>query len=117
MSEAGRIQRFFERSEGHQRADMRIAALMVAVDLLVVGWILAGGTEGVFTEDWLPYPGMMNPTGETYQHNSVVFLHRFAGVSVGLALLGRLWLTAVAQLVVLNFGAGFIGSLSTDWNP
>lgn len=75
------------------------------------------GIDGVFTEDWLPYPGMMAPEGETYQQDSVAFLHRLAAGGVGLALVCRLWLTAVVHLVVLYLGAGFIGSLSTYWNP
>ncbi|WP_234045339.1 hypothetical protein [Streptomyces adelaidensis] len=60
---------------------------------------------------------MMDQDGASYQHNSVVFLYQLAVGSAGLALLCRLWLTAAAQLVVLNFGAGFIGSLATYWNP
>ncbi|MDX3672196.1 hypothetical protein PV733_45235 [Streptomyces europaeiscabiei] len=117
MRETGRIQRFLERSKRHRRADVGVAVVMVAVDLVVLGWVLMLGTEGVFTEDWLPYPGMMAPDGASYQHDSVVFLYRLAAGTVGLALVCRLWLTAAAQLVVLNFGAGFIGSLSTYWNP
>ncbi|WP_338899797.1 hypothetical protein WBG99_32660 [Streptomyces sp. TG1A-60] len=117
MRETAGVRRFLERSEGHQRADIRVAVLLVVVDLIVISWVLMLGTEGVFTEDWLPYPGMMAPEGASYQHDSVVFLYQLAAGTVGLALVCRLWLTAAAQLVVLNFGAGFIGSLSTYWNP
>ncbi|WP_327731133.1 hypothetical protein OG250_40950 [Streptomyces sp. NBC_00487] len=117
MRAAGRVQRFLVRSERHQRADIGAAVVLGAVDLVVIGWVLILGTEGVFTEDWLPYPGMTAPDGETYQQDSVAFLYRLAVGGVGLALVCRLWLTAVVHLVVLNFGAGFIGSLSTYWNP
>jgi hypothetical protein len=117
MREAGRVQRFLVRSQRHQRADIGAAVLLGAVDLVVIGWVLMLGTEGVFTEDWLPYPGMMAPGGETYQQDCVAFLHRLAIGGVGLALICRLWLTAVVHLVVLNSGAGFTGSLSTYWNP
>ncbi|MER6155319.1 hypothetical protein ABT147_07195 [Streptomyces sp. NPDC001868] len=117
MRAAGRVQRFLVRSERHRRADIGVAVVLGAMDLVVIGSVLMLGTEGVFTEDWLPYPGMMAPEGETYQQDSVAFLQRLAAGGVGLALLCRLWLTAVVHLVVLTVGAGFIGSLSTYWNP
>ncbi|WP_234045338.1 hypothetical protein [Streptomyces adelaidensis] len=57
MRETGRARRLLERSDRHRRADIGVAVLLVAMDLLVVGMILIVGTEGVFTEDWLPYRG------------------------------------------------------------
>jgi hypothetical protein len=87
------------------------------VDVLLVAGILVLGTDGIFTEDWLGYPGMMDATGATYQHDSVLFLYKVEAVTVGLAVACRLWITAGTQLVLLTSGALFIGSLSTYWNP
>ncbi|MEI5520197.1 hypothetical protein WB401_29015 [Streptomyces brasiliscabiei] len=117
MRAAGRVERFLVRSRRHRRAGVRATVVMGAVDLFVVGCVLMLGTEAVFTEDWLPCPGMMAPQGETYQQDAVDLLHRPALGGAGLALAGRLWLTAAAHLAVPYLGAGFIGSLSTYWNP
>ncbi|MGW3284858.1 hypothetical protein ACWDR3_09460 [Streptomyces sp. NPDC001002] len=110
-------QRILRRSPEHRRSDGITCALFVTLDLLLVAGILLLGTEGVFTEDWMPYPGMMDSTGFSYQHDCVLFLYRVEAVTVGLAIACRLWITAGAQLVVLTSAAAFIASLSTYWNP
>ncbi|MFJ6080337.1 hypothetical protein ACIQI8_02960 [Streptomyces sp. NPDC092369] len=109
--------RVLRRSPEHRRTDGITCALLVAVDLLLVSAILLLGTEGVFTEDWMPYPGMMDSRAFSYQYDSVMFLCRAEAVTVGLAIACRLWITAGAQLVVLTSAAAFVASLSTYWNP
>jgi hypothetical protein len=109
--------RLLRRSPEHRRADGITCALLITLDVLLVAGILLLGTEGIFTEDWMPYPGMMDATAFSYQHDCVVFLCRVEAVTVGLAIACRLWITAGAQLVVLTSAAAFVASLSTYWNP
>jgi hypothetical protein len=113
----GLLQRLLRRSWRHRQADGALTAVFVVADLLLVGAILLLGTEGVFTEDWLGYPGMMDPNGAAYQPSCVRFLWRVEAVTVGMAVAWRLWTAAATQLVLLTAGAIFIGSLSTYWNP
>ncbi|WP_371667793.1 hypothetical protein OG985_09215 [Streptomyces sp. NBC_00289] len=113
----GLLRRLLRRSWRHRQADGALTAVFVIADLLLVGAILLLGTEGVFTEDWLGYPGMMDPNGATYQPGCVRFLWRVEAVTVGMAVAWRLWTAAATQLVLLTAGAAFIGSLSTYWNP
>jgi hypothetical protein len=94
-----------------------VTGLLIAVDLLLVGGILLFGSDGIFTEDWMGYPGPMDPMGAGYQHGSVMLLCKLEAVTVGLAVACRLWITAGTQLVLLTSGALFIASLSTYWNP
>ncbi|MET7458207.1 hypothetical protein ABZT03_41530 [Streptomyces sp. NPDC005574] len=116
-SAPGPLQRLLRRSRRHRQADGAVTAAFVVADLLLVTAILLLGTEGVFTEDWLGYPGMMDPNGASYQRSCVLFLWRVEAVTVGVAVACRLWTAAVTQLVLLTAGAAFIGSLSTYWNP
>jgi hypothetical protein len=106
-----------KRSDRHEAVDCAVSGLLLAVALLLVVAILAMGSDGIFTEDWMGYAGMMDPAGETFQNNSVWFLVRTEAVTVGLAVACRLWITAGTQFVALTAGAVFIGSLSTYWNP
>ena len=103
------------RSRRHQNVDCAVTGLLIAVDVLLVAGILLLGSEGIFTEDWMGYPGMMDPTGASYQHDSVLFLYKLEAVTVGLAVACRLWITAGTQLVLLTSAALFVGSLSTYW--
>jgi len=110
----GRLPR---RSHRHQNVDHAVTGLLIAVDLLLVAGILLLGSDGIFTEDWMGYPGPMDPAGAGYQHGSVMFLCRLEAVTVGLAVACRLWTAAGTQLVLLTSGALFVASLSTYWNP
>lgn len=113
----GLLPRLLRRSRRHQTVDCVATGLLIAVDVLLVGGILLFGSDGIFTADWMGYPGPMDPTGAGYQHGSVMFLCKLEAVTVGLAVACRLWITAGTQLVLLTSGALFIGSLSTYWNP
>ncbi|MDN0197661.1 hypothetical protein [Streptomyces sp. S.PNR 29] len=114
---AHRVRSPRKRSDRHKAVDCAVSGLLLAVDLLLVVAILVLGSEGVFTEDWMGYPGMTDPAGETFQHSAVWFLITAEAVTVGLAVACRLWITAGTQLVALTAGSVFIGSLSTYWNP
>jgi hypothetical protein len=109
--------RLLRRSRRHQNVDCAVTGLLIAMDVLLVAGILLLGSDGIFTEDWMGYPGMMDPTGATYQQDSVMFLCKLAAVTVGSAVACRLWITAGTQLVLLTSAALFVGSLSTYWNP
>jgi hypothetical protein len=113
----GLLRRLMRRSHRHQTVDRAVTGLLICVDVLLVGGILLLGSDGIFTEDWLGYPGMMDSTGAGYQRDCVMFLYRLEAVTVGLTVACRLWITAGTQLVLLTSGALFIGSLSTYWNP
>lgn len=117
LSAPSPLRRVLHRSPRHRAADVAVAATLALVDLLLVAAVLVLGSDGVFTEDWLGYPGPMDPTGATYQAGAVRFLCRLEAVTVGLALACRLWTTAGVQLALLTTGALFIGSLSTYWSP
>ncbi|MFI6402076.1 hypothetical protein [Streptomyces sp. NPDC050548] len=110
-------QRVLRRSPAHRRADAIACALFVGLDVLLVALILLLGSDGIFTEDWMGYAGVMDSTGASYQYDCVVFLCRVEAVTVALAIACRLWTTAVAQLVVLTSAAVFVASLATYWNP
>ncbi|MFJ9242032.1 hypothetical protein [Streptomyces sp. NPDC101776] len=110
-------QRLLRRSRAHRKADAVTCALFVGLDVLLVALILLLGSEGIFTEDWMGYAGIMDSTGASYQYGCVVFLCRAEAVTVALAIACRLWTTAAAQLVVLTSAAVFVASLSTYWNP
>lgn len=87
------------------------------MDVLLFGAVLLLGSDGVFTEDWLGYPGPMDSTAVSYRYDCVMFLCRLEAVTVGLAVTFRLWTAAATQLVLLTASAAFIASLSTYWNP
>lgn len=114
---AGFPQRVLRRSRTHRRADAIACGLLAGLDVLLVALILLLGSEGIFTEDWMGYAGIMDSTGTSYQYHCVVFLCRVEAVTVALAITCRLWTTAATQLVVLTSSAVFIASLSTYWNP
>jgi hypothetical protein len=111
------LRRVLHRSPRHRATDFRVTAVLVVLDLLLIAAVLALGGEGVFTEDWLGYPGPVDSTAAGYQAGAVRFLYRLEAVTVGLALACRLWTTAGVQLTLLTTGALFIGSLSTYWTP
>lgn len=115
--EAGFVRRVLCRSPEHRRTDGVLCALLVGLDVLFVAAILMLGADGVFTEDWMGYPGPEDSTALSYQYDCVMFLCRVEAVTVALAIACRLWTTAVAQLVVLTSAAVFIASLSTYGNP
>ncbi|MBK3573348.1 hypothetical protein JHN63_05830 [Streptomyces sp. MBT65] len=110
-------QRVLRRSRAHRRADAIACGLLVGLDIFLVALILLLGSDGVFTEDWMGYAGMMDSTAASYQYHCVVFLCRAEAVTVALAIACRLWTTAAAQLVVLTSAAVFVASLATYWNP
>lgn len=111
------LRRVLHRSPRHRAADIGVTAVLVLLDLLLIAAVLVLGSEGVFTEDWLGYPGPVDSTAAGYQAGAVRFLCRLEAVTVGLALACRLWTAAGVQLALLTTGALFIGSLSTYWSP
>ncbi|SEC66247.1 hypothetical protein SAMN05216489_01302 [Streptomyces sp. 3213] len=110
-------QRLLRRSPAHRRADAIACALLVGLDALLVALILLLGSDGIFTEDWTGYAGVMDSTGASYPYHCVVLLCRVEAVTVALAIACRLWITASAQVVVLTSAAVLVASLATYWNP
>ncbi|MGW0776244.1 hypothetical protein ACWD01_21915 [Streptomyces sp. NPDC002835] len=104
------------RTVEHRHADFAAAAVMALLDLLLVGGQLALGMDGIFTADWMGYPGPMHPEGATYQAGVVEFTTWACAVTVGLALVCRGWATAATQVVLLGGGALYLGSLPTYWS-
>ncbi|MCT9078246.1 hypothetical protein [Streptomyces fulvoviolaceus] len=112
-----RLRRVLRRPEQRRGVDLAVATVLALVDVVLFGVILLLGSDGVFTEDWLGYPGPMDSTSASYQYDCVMFLCRLEAVTVGLAVTFRLWTAAATQLVLLTASAAFIASLSTYWNP
>ncbi len=100
----------------HRHADFATAAVLALLDLLLVAGQLVLGMDGIFTADWMGYPGPMHPEGAGYQAGVVQFTGWACAVTVGLAVLCRGWATAATQLVLLGGGALFLGSLPTYWS-
>ncbi|MEU6310946.1 hypothetical protein [Streptomyces sp. NPDC047014] len=95
------------------RFDRKLAVAALLADLWLLSGIIVFGTEGIFTEAWMGYPGMMDPTGQGYQADAVEMLRTTAWWSASAAVLGRCWTTAVVQLSVLPLSALWVASFDT----
>ncbi|MCD9195860.1 hypothetical protein LUZ64_32360 [Streptomyces albireticuli] len=95
------------------RFDVALAVLAVLVDLWLVSGAIVFGADGIFTEDWMGYPGMTDPTGQGYQAAVVSVLRTTAWWTFGIAVLCRCWITAGIQVSVLPLAAWWIGSFET----
>jgi hypothetical protein len=95
------------------RFDVALAVTAFPADLWLVSAVLVFGADGVFTEDWMGYPGMMDPTGQGYQAAVVSVLRSTAWWTFGTAVLGRCWITAGVQAGVLPLAAWWIGTFDT----
>lgn len=98
------------------RFDKTLAVTVLLADLWLVSAVVVMGTEGIFTEEWLGYSGMMNPGGQGYQAGAVDLLRTTALWSASAAILGRCWTTAAVQLSVLPLSALWIASFDTYYN-
>ncbi|MEU0458208.1 hypothetical protein ABZ322_35730 [Streptomyces sp. NPDC006129] len=47
----------------YRRFDVTLAVAALPADLWLVSAVIVFGADGVFTEDWMGYPGMIDPTG------------------------------------------------------
>ncbi|MFI6001956.1 hypothetical protein ACIA98_16310 [Streptomyces sp. NPDC051366] len=95
------------------RFDKTLAVTVLLADLWLVSGIVVLGADGIFTEEWMGYPGMMDPGGQGYQAGAVSMLRTTAWWSASAAVLGRCWTTAVVQLTVLPLSALWIASFDT----
>ncbi|MFI6854340.1 hypothetical protein [Streptomyces sp. NPDC050416] len=95
------------------RFDVALAVTAFLADLWLVSVVLVFGADGVFTEDWMGYPGMMDPTGHGYQAGVVNVLHGTAWWTFGTAVLCRCWITAGVQVCLLPLTAWWIASFDT----
>ncbi|MFH9005972.1 hypothetical protein ACH4E5_22415 [Streptomyces afghaniensis] len=95
------------------RFDVALAVTAFLADLWLVSAVLVFGADGVFTEDWMGYPGMMDSTGQGYQAGVVSALRSTAWWTFGIAVLGRCWITAGVQVGVLPLAAWWIGTFDT----
>ncbi|MCX4632200.1 hypothetical protein [Streptomyces sp. NBC_01443] len=95
------------------RFDKTLAVTVLLADLWLVSGIVVLGSDGIFTEEWMGYPGMMDPGGQGYQAGAVSMLLTTAWWSASAAVLGRCWTTAVVQLTVLPLPALWIASFDT----
>ncbi|MFF5982261.1 hypothetical protein ACFY78_25765 [Streptomyces olindensis] len=95
------------------RFDRRLAAAVLLADLWLVSAVIVFGADGVFTEEWMGYPGMVDPTGQGYQAGAESLLRTTAWWTAGTALLARCWTTAGVQLCVLPPAAWWIGTFDT----
>lgn len=95
------------------RFDRALAVTALLADLWLVSAIVVFGADGIFTEEWMGYPGMMDPAGQGYQAGAVSLLHTTTWWSASTAVLGRCWTTAVLQLSVLPLSALWIASFDT----
>lgn len=98
------------------RFDRTLAVAALLVDVWLLSSVVVFGSDGIFTEDWMGYPGMMDPEGQSYQAASVDFLRTTAWGSASVAILARCWRTAVAQLSVLPLSALWVASFDTYYN-
>ncbi|MET9812265.1 MULTISPECIES: hypothetical protein [unclassified Streptomyces] len=97
----------------YRRFDVTLAVAALPADLWLVSAVIVFGADGVFTEDWMGYPGMIDPTGQGYQAGVVSMLRTTAWWTAGIAVLARCWTTAGVQLCVLPPAAWWIGSFDT----
>ncbi|MFD5133696.1 hypothetical protein [Streptomyces olindensis] len=97
----------------YRRFDMRLAVAALLADLWLVSAVIVFGADGVFTEEWMGYPGMVDPTGQGYQAGAESLPRTTAWRTAGTALLARCWTTAAVQLCVLSPAAWWIGSFDT----
>ncbi len=95
------------------RFDKTLAVLALLADLWLVSAAVVFGSDGVFTEDWMGHPGMMDPTGQGYQAGVVGLLRTTAWWTFGIAALCRCWITAGVQVCVLPLAAWWVGSFAT----
>ncbi|WP_225859114.1 hypothetical protein [Streptomyces albicerus] len=95
------------------RLDVALAVLALLVDLWLVSAAIVFGSDGIFTEDWMGYPGMTDPSGQGYQAAVVSALRTTAWWTSGIAVLCRCWTTAGVQVCVLPLAAWWIGSFDT----
>ncbi|MFD3549114.1 hypothetical protein ACFWUW_26490 [Streptomyces sp. NPDC058655] len=95
------------------RFDRALAVAVLLADLWLVSGVIVLGADGIFTEEWMGYPGMMDPGGQGYQAGAVGLLRTTAWWSASAAVLGRCWTTAVVQLSVLPLSALWIASFDT----
>ncbi|WP_345554109.1 hypothetical protein [Streptomyces lannensis] len=105
-----------ERTRQHQHADFAAASVLALLDLLLVSAFLVLGMDGIWTADWMGYPGPMDSTGASYQGDVVSFLAWACAITVLLAVVLRSWASMVVQLVLLGGGALFLASLPTYWS-
>ncbi|MEU6180291.1 hypothetical protein [Streptomyces coeruleorubidus] len=97
----------------YRRFDVALAVTALLADLWLVSTAIVFGADGVFTEDWMGYPGMMDPTGQGYQAAVVSALRTTAWWTSGIAVLGRCWITAGVQVCLLPLAASWIGTFDT----
>ncbi|MEU9253766.1 hypothetical protein AB0D66_18150 [Streptomyces sp. NPDC048270] len=92
------------------RFDRALAVTVLLADVWLVSGVVVLGADGIFTEEWMGYPGMMDPDGQGYQEGAVDLLRTTAWWSASAAILGRCWTTAVVQLTVLPLAALWVAS-------
>ncbi|MFJ3877871.1 hypothetical protein ACIPW5_10470 [Streptomyces sp. NPDC090077] len=112
-ADGGAFERLLLPAPAYLRFDRVLAVGALLADLWLVSGVVVLGSDGIFTEDWLGYPGMMDPSGQEYQAEAVGMLRAAAWWSAAAAILGRCWTTAAAQLAVLPLSALWIASLDT----
>ncbi|MEU2448782.1 MULTISPECIES: hypothetical protein [unclassified Streptomyces] len=95
------------------RFDRALAVTVLLADLWLVSGVIVLGADGIFTEEWMGYPGMMDPGGQGYQAAAVALLRATAWWSALAAVLGRCWTTTAVQLSVLPLSALWIASFDT----
>ncbi|MEV8392718.1 MULTISPECIES: hypothetical protein [unclassified Streptomyces] len=95
------------------RLDVVLATSALLVDLWLVSAAIVFGSDGIFTEDWMGYPGMTDPSGQGYQAEVVSALRTMAWWTSGIAALCRCWTTAGVQVCALPLAASWIGSFET----
>ncbi|MEU1117980.1 MULTISPECIES: hypothetical protein [unclassified Streptomyces] len=104
------------RTRQHRHADFAAATALGLLDLLLVGAVLSLGMDGIWTADWMGYPGPMDPQGASYQGDVVSFLAWSCAITVLLAAAVRAWVSMTVQLLLLGGGALFVASLPTYWS-
>ncbi|MFF1719595.1 hypothetical protein [Streptomyces sviceus] len=100
----------------YRRFDVALAVTALLADLWFISLVVVFGSDGIFTEGWMGYPGMMDPAGQTYQADVVNALRTTSWWTLGTAALCRCWITAVVQLCVLPLAAWWIGSFDTYYH-
>ncbi|MFE3553354.1 hypothetical protein ACFXKW_00495 [Streptomyces sp. NPDC059193] len=98
------------------RFDKALAVAVLLADLWLLSGVVLLGSDGVFTEAWMGYPGMMDPDGEGYQAGAVDLLRTAALWSASAAILARCWTTAAVQLTVLPLSALWVASFDTYYS-
>ncbi|MEV7526720.1 hypothetical protein [Streptomyces sp. NPDC091371] len=93
--------------------DRALAIAALLADLWLLSAVIVLGADGIFTEEWMGYPGMMDPSGQGYQAGAVDLLRTTAWWSASAAVLTRCWTTTVVQLSVLPLSALWIASFDT----